>query len=1238
MKKNRFTGLVLILIFIAVLAISFSACSGITLSSNNTIIFYTSNDLNAVPYASIRSSGNKLITFPSDPAQSGYAFAGWYDESNKEVHEYTYLDKTIDSEIKLYAKFLPLDSIQDPCTITFETNGGSSVATKDYAFGAKLNKDEITTTKNGYTFMGYFKDAEFTNAWNVTYDRIWQPLTLYAKWEFTGYTINYVLDGGKNHKDNPAKYTTELEIFAPEKLGYAFINWYLDADFNTVFDPHSEHSGDITLYAKWQKETYEITYSLDADETLNGTMPTSYDVDTVLNLPTASKEGYDFVGWFKDESKGILLDTTSKNTGNLHLTPSFREKKYYITYVLNGGTNVGANKGYVTYRNNTVRVFPATKVGYDFVNWYRDEGLSSVFASGTQITQDITLYANWALHTYNITYHLGSGVVCDTSLTTYDVEHPYTLPKPTFEDMFFAGWYLDSELSIRYVPGNVYAQDLHLYPLFVESDLINPDNYYMTSSAKGILVSDAVIASKNLCIPLTANKAVISVKYNGGVVDPDKLYYDSTNDYLVIANDVLVAPIQNYRYLVDIEYEDYSIDHYSYATYGSGYSTYDISIADYIKSESASLDVVFASITQSQIEGVFIDGDEVAYTVASNRVKVSSSILNNYVVGRHVIELMTDRGLVSKNFNVVNNSNYLPYNVKVSVETYPYVYITWDYDFDADYYVVDIDGTGYSSRSSSDLFDDTCFNATGLLKVANQTYQVTAVYNGTNYASTVYTFKYSLYLSKASTTMPDATRKYLDDIVVVYGKNTNALVTSYQDLYDIMMYLTIYNDRVPTIMNSENPDYKAIDICFDFDKDEISQLSYSDRELYYTRDSGGNDIGPIEEEDKVLTNLNFVVGVIKETMSLLPEANDYSILITGVSHELIAGQCYRLGIRVNSAQTPEIIRTKQDDIERVTNFYSITSTTHLPEDYRFPIEIYNKGNADVYTSVQLYLALENGYNPIPRTDKMITLYNKVKTVLRDILDENMNQYEQVLAIYQWICTNVDYDYAGADEAEDRSKYDDEHNTSTYNEVHGWSSFYMEGVFDLHLAVCNGIVAAYSAMLNTMGITCHKIIGLGNGGAHTWAEICVGGVWYVSEPTWGNRHSSVADDYDHVIYEGSMLDYEYAFMTNAQANVNHERDANVYGECKADDTYFNYAKYIKYDIIIPASLSDSEQRAKLDALFDIVIAENEPFTSGEYAIVNYEGVNVTGYTKAGWTCVHIFSGSSPTVRILLMRKI
>ncbi len=1225
MKKNRFTGLVLILIFIAVLAISFSACSGITLSSNNTIIFYTSNDLNAVPYASIRSSGNKLITFPSDPALSGYAFAGWYDESNKEVHEYTYLDKTIDSEIKLYAKFLPLDTIQDPCTITFETNGGSSVATKDYAFGAKLNKDEITTTKNGYTFMGYFKDAEFTNAWNVTYDRIWQPLTLYAKWEFTGYTINYVLDGGKNNKDNPAKYTTELEIFAPEKLGYAFINWYLDADFNTVFDPHSEHSGDITLYAKWQKETYEITYSLDADETLNGTMPTSYDVDTVLNLPTASKEGYDFVGWFKDESKGILLDTTSKNTGNLHLTPSFREKKYYITYVLNGGTNVGANKGYVTFRNNVVRVFPATKVGYDFTNWYLDEELTDIFYTNTAINKDITLYADWALHTYNITYHLEPGVVCDTSLTTYDVEHPYTLPNPTFEDKYFSGWFLDSELTQRYVNGNVYAQDLDLYPLFVESELINPDNYYITSSSKGILVSQSLIASKNLCIPLTANKPVISVKYDGVLVDPEKIYYDSVNDYLVIANEVLVVPLQNYRYLVDIEYEDFTIDHYSYAAYDSNYSTYDISIADYIKNDSLSLDIVFASSMQDKIDYVFIDGDEVDYNIYSNRVRISSDIMDNYVVGRHLVELMTDKGLVSKNFNVANNSFFYPYNVKASVEVYPYVYITWDYDFDADYYVVDIDGTGYSSRGSTDLFDDTCFNATGLLKVANQTYQVTAVYNGENYASPIYTFKYDLYLSKESTSMPSSTRKYLDNTVNVYGKATNTLITSYQDLYDILLYLTIYNKQVATAFDSENPNHKAVDLCLDFEIGDIDQLTF-DGDYYYTRDpETGDNIGPIPAEEKVLSNANFVMGVIMEAMSLLPEANEYGLLFSGASAQLIRGQCYRFGIQVNAAQTPEINRTKQDDVERVTNFYSITSTTHLPEDYRFPIEIYNNGNADVYTSTQLYLALENGYNPIPRTQEMITLYNKVKTVLRDILDENMNQYEQVLAIYQWICTNVDYDHAGADEAEARSA------AKTYHEVYGWSSFFMEGVFDLHLAVCNGIVAAYSAMLNTMGIPCIKVSGLGDGGGHTWAEIYVGGVWYVSEPTWGNLRVETAS------YDISVLDYEYAFMTNAQANVKHERYANVHGDCRADDTYFDYAKYIKYDIIIPTSLSGAEKQAKLDALFDVVIAENEPFTSGEYAIINYEGDNYT-YSRSGWIYVRTISGSIPNVQMILMRKI
>lgn len=69
------------------------------------------------------------------------------------------------------------------------------------------------------------------------------------------YTITYVLNKGKNHKNNPAFYTTEdVNLKAPARVGYTFAGWYTDENFTekiTVIKAAEKKN--ITVYAKWNK-------------------------------------------------------------------------------------------------------------------------------------------------------------------------------------------------------------------------------------------------------------------------------------------------------------------------------------------------------------------------------------------------------------------------------------------------------------------------------------------------------------------------------------------------------------------------------------------------------------------------------------------------------------------------------------------------------------------------------------------------------------------------------------------------------------------------------------------------------------------------------------------------------------------------------------------------------------------------------------------------------------------------
>ena len=70
---------------------------------------------------------------------------------------------------------------QNVYTVTFDSQGGSSVSSSQVTGGSKVTKP-ATPSRSGYTFGGWYKDSGCTNAWNFDIDTVTGDMTLYAKW------------------------------------------------------------------------------------------------------------------------------------------------------------------------------------------------------------------------------------------------------------------------------------------------------------------------------------------------------------------------------------------------------------------------------------------------------------------------------------------------------------------------------------------------------------------------------------------------------------------------------------------------------------------------------------------------------------------------------------------------------------------------------------------------------------------------------------------------------------------------------------------------------------------------------------------------------------------------------------------------------------------------------------------------------------------------------------------------
>ena len=194
------------------------------------------------------------------------------------------------------------------------------------------------------------------------------------------YEIEYVLDGGINHPNNPTSYAdSDLPIIlnSPSKAGYTFDGWYLDAAFTSdkIIELNTSMSGKVTLYAKWTATKYAIYYQLDGGIN-NPNNPQGYDILTLpVELLEPTKEDYQFLGWYLNDQLIDKLDVGLE--GDVTLFAKWEQIAYLITFELEGGVCDNLPTKYLI---NEITLLPIpTKEGYKFLGWYlKDELIEQI--------------------------------------------------------------------------------------------------------------------------------------------------------------------------------------------------------------------------------------------------------------------------------------------------------------------------------------------------------------------------------------------------------------------------------------------------------------------------------------------------------------------------------------------------------------------------------------------------------------------------------------------------------------------------------------------------------------------------------------------------------------------------------------------------------------------------------------------------------------------------------------------
>ena len=180
----------------------------------------------------------------------------------------------------------------------------------------------------------------------------------------------------------------------------------------------------------------------------------------MVDLPTPTKEGYVFLGWYLGEGVNEAQFTaTSLVTSDLTLKAKWAQAEYTVTFTDYYG-EVLARETVKHGESATGPVVPRIDENcLRFDRWDTDL---------TSITTDTEVKALYVVDSHTITYVTGTNQTIPTTSYFFG-ETPILPPEPAMAGHYFIGWYLDQEYTNEYLFDAPLTEDITLYAFFNES-------------------------------------------------------------------------------------------------------------------------------------------------------------------------------------------------------------------------------------------------------------------------------------------------------------------------------------------------------------------------------------------------------------------------------------------------------------------------------------------------------------------------------------------------------------------------------------------------------------------------------------------------------------------------------------------------------------------------------------------------------------------------------------------------
>ncbi len=198
--------------------------------------------------------------------------------------------------------------------LTFDPNGGNinleeteSGNHSETAVYSRLRDTVLPSdvTREHYHFGGWQLNGKTVEQKDITTALLYSnsddgAITFLAKWNPIMHKVTY-MDAGEIIKAEQFEEANGIELYVPTKPYFTFDRWYRDPELESFYISELT-TEDVVLYAAWNKNIHTINFNSNGGTISPKPDSYFYEIDGYPELPVPTKDGYEFAGWYKDES------------------------------------------------------------------------------------------------------------------------------------------------------------------------------------------------------------------------------------------------------------------------------------------------------------------------------------------------------------------------------------------------------------------------------------------------------------------------------------------------------------------------------------------------------------------------------------------------------------------------------------------------------------------------------------------------------------------------------------------------------------------------------------------------------------------------------------------------------------------------------------------------------------------------------------------------------------------------